>query len=131
MGFRTFSARLLLSLIVLAALVLPAVPAAAAGYNPFGKACSGNAPGDTTVCATPAGGDPLTNQNGILHKVTQIIAVIAGVAAVIVIIVAGISYITSGGNAEQVNKAKQAILFALVGLAVIVLAQTIISLVIR
>lgn len=68
--------------------------------------------------------------NPTLHviKITvNIIASIAGVAAVILIIVGGIGYITSGGNTETVNKSKSRISSALIGLIIIALAWTITS----
>lgn len=44
---------------------------------------------------------------------------IAGIIAVIVIIVAGIMYATSGGDSAAVTKAKNLILYSIVGLVVI------------
>ncbi|MCL2094672.1 hypothetical protein FWH13_00965 [Candidatus Saccharibacteria bacterium] len=49
----------------------------------------------------------------------------AGVLSVIFIIVGGIRYITSGGDAEKVKKAKNTILYACIGLAVAILAGAI------
>ncbi len=49
----------------------------------------------------------------------------AAVLAVVVIIAAGFYYVTSNGNAQQVVRAKNAILGAVVGLIVILSAFTI------
>lgn len=46
----------------------------------------------------------------------------AGIMAVIIIIIAGILYITAGGNPEQVKRAKNAILYSIVGLVIILFA---------
>ena len=46
----------------------------------------------------------------------------AGVIAVVVIVVAGFYYVTSNGNPQQVTRAKNAILGAVVGLIVVLLA---------
>jgi len=53
----------------------------------------------------------------------------AGAIAVIVIIAAGFFYVTSNGNPQQVTRAKNAILGAVVGLIVVLLAFTITAIV--
>ena len=47
---------------------------------------------------------------------------LAGIIAVIVIIIGGIMYTTSAGNAGSVTKAKNMILFSVIGLVVILSA---------
>ncbi len=47
---------------------------------------------------------------------------IAGIIAVIVIIVAGLNYTTSGGDSGKVAKAKNLILYSVIGLVVIIIA---------
>lgn len=75
--------------------------------------------------------NPLTGTSGTLYKVSQVIAIIAGIAAVIVIIISGIRYIISGGDSQKVSSAKSTLIGAVVGLVVIVLAQTIITFVVK
>lgn len=65
---------------------------------------------------------PKTNAGSTFTGLLGITYWIAGVIAVIVIIVAGFMYVTSGGDAAKVVKAKNAILYAVVGLIVIILA---------
>jgi hypothetical protein len=55
----------------------------------------------------------------VLQNGLNITYFIAGIIAVIVIIVGGIMYATSSGEAGNVTKAKNLILFAVVGLVVI------------
>ena len=50
---------------------------------------------------------------------------VAGIVAVIVIIVAGVIYVTSVGDPNKTSKALRAIIYAAVGLAVVVLAAII------
>jgi hypothetical protein len=52
-----------------------------------------------------------------------------GVVCVIFIIIGGIKYATSGGDAEKVKKAKNTLLYACIGLAIALLAGVIVSLV--
>jgi len=47
---------------------------------------------------------------------------VAGIVAVIVIVISGFTFVTSGGNAEAVGKAKNAILYSVIGLVVIATA---------
>ena len=74
---------------------------------------------------------PLTGLNGVLYRISTIVAVIAGVIAVIMIIVAGLRYVTSGGDAQKAAEAKKTILGAIIGIVVILAAQTIITFVVR
>jgi hypothetical protein len=68
--------------------------------------------------------------NGIITTVVNIISIIVGVIAVIMIIVGGLRYITSGGKQESVTGAKNTILYALIGLVIVALAQIIVRFVI-
>lgn len=120
--------RISMLLAVFAALFVSAAPAYAA-YDPFSRVNCGKA-GDSTVC-NRTGQDPVTGPNGVIRKVTQVIATIAGAAAVIIIVLSGIRYITSGGDAEGVSRAKKTIIFAAVGLIVIVMAQALINFVLN
>ena len=47
---------------------------------------------------------------------------VSGVVAVVYIIYAGFEYVTSQGNPEKANKARQSILFALIGLVIAISA---------
>lgn len=66
-----------------------------------------------------------TNQklNDIIHTVINLLSVIVGVVAVIMIIIGGLRYITSGGSDTSVTGAKNTILYAIIGLIIVALAQ--------
>lgn len=57
--------------------------------------------------------------NDVVLGVLDTVYFIAGVAAIIVIIIAGILYTISDGDSSKITRAKNAILYAVVGLAVI------------
>lgn len=59
----------------------------------------------------------------LLSKVINILGILAGIVAVIMIVVSGLRFITSGGDAAKVSSAKNALAYALIGLAVAALAQ--------
>ncbi len=58
-----------------------------------------------------------------IHAAVVILSIVVGVAAVIMVILAGFKYITSGGESGRVANAKNTLIYALVGLAVAALAQ--------
>jgi len=72
------------------------------------------------------GTDAATQINNIVHTIVNLLSVIVGLAAVIMIIVGGFRYITSGGNDTSVTSAKNTILYAIIGLVVVALAQLIV-----
>ena len=110
--------------------LLALVPAPALAFNPFGSVCN-NGGGSSAICQEQSKGttNPLTGTNGLFFGISRIIAIIAGVAAVIIIVIAGLRFVTSGGDPQKTKAAKDAIVAALIGLVIIVLAGSIISLV--
>ena len=109
-------------------LVAP-LPASAA--NVFGDACSNAKVKTSAVCQdSGAKTNPLTGSNGLLIKITQIIAVVAGAAAVLIIIISGLRYVLANGDTAQAMNARNSILYAVVGLVVIAIAASIISFVV-
>lgn len=69
--------------------------------------------------------------NSIITDVINIISLVVGVIAVIMIIVGGLKYITSGGDSGNVTGAKNTILYAVVGLVIVALAQVIVRFVLN
>ncbi len=76
-------------------------------------------------------GNPLFGQSGVLTKATQVIVVITGLISVFIMIIAGLRFITSGGDPGKVESAKNAILYSSIGIAVALSAQAIVSLVLN
>ena len=77
--------------------------------------------------------DPVGNEGDLIGSVKDIInAIIAvlGIVAVVVIIIGGIGYMTSSGDAGKVKKAKDTILYGIIGLVVVALAFAIVNFVI-
>ena len=70
------------------------------------------------------------NKEGLPNVVIAIINAVIGVlglVAVIFIIIGGISYMTSSGEAAKIEKAKKTILYAVIGLGICVLAFAIVN----
>lgn len=72
--------------------------------------------------------DPTQNT---VADVMQLVFAVVGAFAVLVITIAGLYFVLSEGNPEKANRARDAIIYAAVGLAISVLATAIIQLVIR
>jgi beta-lactamase regulating signal transducer with metallopeptidase domain len=66
-----------------------------------------------------------SNLNDTIHNIINILSVVIGIVAVVMIMVGGFRYITSGGKQESVSAAKNTILYAIIGLIVVALAQVI------
>ncbi|MDQ3123972.1 MAG: pilin [bacterium] len=74
----------------------------------------------------------ITNQdasakiNSLIGSIINIFTLVVGVVSVLMIIVGGFKYITSGGDSTNVSGAKNTILYAIIGLVIVALAQTIV-----
>ncbi len=66
-----------------------------------------------------------------IQTALQILFAIAGATAVIIIIIAGLRYTISAGNPQEAAKAKNAILYAIVGVVVCVAGYTIVTFVLK
>lgn len=70
-----------------------------------------------------AAGQDLGN---IISEVINIMSILVGAICVIMIIVGGFRYVTSGGESNSVSGAKNTIIYAIVGLVIVALAQIIV-----
>ena len=75
-------------------------------------------------------GDGEAKINNTVENLVRILSVVVGIIAVIMIIVGGFHYITSGGDSNKVSTAKNTIIYAIIGLVIAVLAQVIVGFVI-
>jgi hypothetical protein len=77
------------------------------------------------------GEEAATQVDRIIKRVVDIFSVVVGVVAVIMIIIGGLKYITSGGDSGNISSAKNTILYAIIGLIVVVLAQVVVRFVLQ
>lgn len=88
----------------------------------------------TTLAADAPSINPVGDeQNSLVGSVTGILNAIIGVlglVCVVVIIMGGVNYMTSSGDAGKVKKAKDTILYGCIGLIVCVLAFAVVNFVI-
>ena len=114
----------------------------ALAFNPLAPACQtksgAGASGPVCTQNKAQNGSPVNPALHTINVASTIIAFVAGIAAVIVIIVSGFQFITAGGIAGGqragdapggAKKARQTLVGAVIGLLVIALAWTLITVV--
>jgi hypothetical protein len=100
--------------------MVPAVGSVTHAQNPIQQGVDATCSG--SKCTTSAEGDI----KGLVADIINIFSWVVGVVSVIMIIFGGFRYITSGGEAGKVTSAKNTIVYALVGLVIVALAQVIV-----
>lgn len=130
--------KILLSFSAFFVLAVPlAAPVSVLAVTPQDSLCAGannltvtssDQPGE---CAKTADNSSENKVNDLLSRIINIFSVVVGVIAVIMIIVGGFRYITSGGKEEGIKSAKNTIMYALIGLVVVALAQIIVKFVLN
>jgi hypothetical protein len=121
--------QLILGLAALCTLAAPvlSVSSVAAAANIEQNLCAGAKLDVSDTSCDPANDSEATSKvNSLLSTVINIFSLIVGVIAVIMIIIGGLRYITSGGDSGNVTAAKNTILYAIIGLVVVALAQFIV-----
>lgn len=131
---------LLISALALMAIFMAVFPALALAADPCDTDGNGTVSSKEAVqcgacgasggsCST--GGDPTKKVNDTITTVINLLSTAIGIAAVIMIMIAGFRYTTSGGSAEKVTSAKNALMYAVIGLVIVALAQVIVRFVLK
>ena len=106
---------------VFAVALAPALPA-------YAVTCT-----DAASCVTSgvnnAGGTtaPKADAGTIIKTIVDILLFVIGAVSVIMIVIGGLRYVISGGDAKQVQAAKNTILYALVGVIIAILAYAVVN----
>ena len=90
-----------------------------------------NAKSEVTSGVSSVNDGNSTDLPSFITNIVNILLFLAGAIAVIVIIIGGIRYVMSSGDAGQVQAAKNTILYAVVGLVVVIMAYAIVNFVIN
>jgi|SRR5579884_3312477 len=72
-----------------------------------------------------------TGLSNLGHKIVNTFSLVIGIVAIIMIIYGGFRYITSGGASERVGSAKNTLIYAIIGLIIVALAQIIVHFVLN
>jgi ABC-type antimicrobial peptide transport system permease subunit len=116
--------KLLISLVAFSLLILtPTATVAQVGVD-----CSDGKYAQTQFCKDQPGTQTATDNDiiGTLQIVVELLTLVVGVAAVFGIVIGGFQIATSGGNSESVSKGRKTVIYSAVGLAITILARTII-----
>lgn len=137
---RKIATNILATIVFLCAVFGMSAPVFAADtdYNPFGTLCQADR-ADTEMCKELQRADQdakssrgVLGPDGIITRATQLIVFLSGAIAVVMIIMGGLQYVLSGGNPGKdgvggIAGAKNTVLYAMIGLAVALVSQVIVS----
>ncbi len=92
--------------------------------------CGGNkiSLGDNCNPADTKGSGPLET---LIKNIINVLSAIVGAICVVMIIIGGFRYVTSGGESNAISGAKNTILYAIVGLIIVAFAQVIVQFVLQ
>lgn len=119
--FKRYMLGLAMGVLILFGLVVFAVPSANVYADAKGEACN-------AIGTCSSGGDRISK---IIKTVIDLLSSIAGIIAVIMIIIGGVKYMTSSGDSNQASSARNTILYAVVGLIVVAFSQVIVRFVLQ
>ena len=118
-----------LSLILALGLASVSVPAAVQAQSTIAdNICTGvlNASGEEATDSSSCEEDGENSFSTIITRVINIFSILIGSISVIMIIIGGFRYIISGGDQNNVTAAKNTIMYALIGLVVVLFSQVIV-----
>jgi hypothetical protein len=115
-----------LSLAIAPAALIPAV-ASAADINGCLSQGTDLTTGSGTACTAGDNATGTQKIQDIVTLVVNIFSIVVGIVAVIMILVGGFKYITSGGDSGNITSAKNTIVYAIIGLVIVALAQFIVK----
>lgn len=115
--------KLIIALLFMVGFIAAGVALSSSGamaIDPFEQCNAQNS--DSSVCSSTD-----DNVNDLIGTIVNTMLFIVGALAVVVIIVGGIMFVTSAGNQQSVTNAKNAVLYAVIGLVVAFLAYAIVN----
>lgn len=88
--------------------------------------------GKRQACAAIDGcGGGVSDIQGVIRDIIEVMSAIGGVIAVIMIIIGGFKFMTAAGDSTKAASARNTIIFAVVGLVIIAFAQIIVRFVLQ
>lgn len=106
-----------------ASIGLASQPAFAA--NPLDASCADGTLSGSDVCKDRS--DKLFGANSFWTKLINTMIFVVGSVAVLMIIVGGLRYVLSGGDASGIKSAKDTILYSVIGVVIAVMAYAIVN----
>ncbi len=112
-------ASLVVLMLLVGAFLVPAAVQAAA----VDDICAGVNIGSSEACGSDTS---RVRVSTVVKAAIDIFSLVVGIAAIIMIIVSGLKFIISGGESSNINAARSTLLYAVIGLVVVALAQFIV-----
>lgn len=115
------------ALVLISSFILVGVSATAVQAGPFDgsrqEACKGANLSNNGDCKS---GQASTELENAIKFVINLLTIIVGIVAVVLIIINGLKFITSNGDSNAISSAKHGVIYAIVGLIIVALAQVIV-----
>lgn len=115
-----------LTLSLVLPLALPAISFAAPAGDIQRNLCSGVNLRAEGTCSGLEDQTTIDRINAIIKSFIDLLSLIMGVLAVIMVMLGGFKYVISGGSDSNVSSAKNTIVYALVGIIIVAFAQIIV-----
>ncbi|MDO4902588.1 MAG: hypothetical protein Q4A21_03510 [bacterium] len=116
---------IILATILMSGIGMVSVPALATGGS---SAPTTNSAAKSAIDGVNSTGtSSSTNVNGIIKTVVGVMMFILGALSVIMIIYSGIQYVISAGDSGKITKAKNTLIYSIVGLVVAIFAYAIVN----
>ena len=123
---KKYAVTLMAAAALLAPVAVPVVAYAADGDDVIQSGLCGGVELQLSSGDCADAGDSSDKLNNLIKQVINILSIVVGVVAVVMIIFGGLKYITSGGDSSNVSSAKNTIIYAIIGLVIVALAQFIV-----
>ena len=98
---------------------------ASAVANPLDTTCSDTTLADSDICQNRA--DKLFGPGSIWTNIINTMIYVVGAVAVLMIVIGGLRYVLSGGDASQTKSAKDTILYSIIGVIIAIMAFAIVN----
>lgn len=102
-----------------------------AAFDPLEQVCSGSGSGSAACQEKRTGASEENPVTSTTNNVVNLLSLVIGATAIVIIVVAGITMTLSQGDSGKIKSSRDAIIYAAVGLVVTALARTIIIFVIN
>jgi len=129
-----FFAVLLTPLVMM--LVIPKTIYAADAVNVINDVCKNPSAANASICLddqtdTSESNSPIFGPRGMVTIGLQILNIVAGVVVVFVIVISGVRFMSSQGDSNSVSQARNALLYGVFGLVIVLASQIIITFILR
>jgi hypothetical protein len=106
---------------------LLAAPSALADVSSGANSVQPNGTPSTLFTTTSNVNGTMVTTKGVVQNISDVLIYIVGAVAVIMLIIGGLRYVISQGDAASVKQAKDTILYGIIGVVVALLAYAIVS----